>query len=170
MASKGHNPALRPFLPQDAALCAAIAEASITELTAEDYTEAQQEAWIAAVADEDSLRQKLAGQLTLIASLGGAPVGFVSLKGNDRLDMIYVHPGAAGQGVGSALCDAVEKLAGARGTARLTVDASDTAQSFFAKRGYVAQQRNTLPLGDEWLGNTTMTKELATGQAGKATQ
>ena len=42
------------------------------------------------------------------------------------------------------LVDALEKLAGARGAKTLTVDASDTAEPFFKKRGYVAKQRNTV--------------------------
>ena len=75
--------------------------------------------------------------------------------------MLYVHPAVAGQGIGMMLCDALEKLAGARGTKRLSVDASDAAQGFFQKRGFVAQQRNTVTVGGEWLANTTMTKQLA---------
>jgi putative acetyltransferase len=74
--------------------------------------------------------------------------------------MLYVHPNAAGQGVASALLDALEKLAGARGATKLTVDASDNAQEFFRKRGYAAQQRNTTTINGEWLANTTMQKPL----------
>jgi putative acetyltransferase len=40
----------------------------------------------------------------------------------------------------------------------MSVDASDSAQEFFAGRGYVGQQRNSISIGDEWLANTTMTK------------
>ena len=36
--------------------------------------------------------------------------------------MLYVHPAAAGQGVGTMLVDALEKLAAARGAKRLTAD------------------------------------------------
>ena len=32
---------------------------------------------------------------------------------------------------------------------------------FFEKRGYVAQQRNSISVGDEWLANTTLQKQLA---------
>jgi putative acetyltransferase len=60
------------------------------------------------------------------------------------------------------LTDALEKLAGARGASKLVVDASDTARGFFEKRGYVAQQRNSISVGDEWLANTTLHKQLAT--------
>ena len=35
------------------------------------------------------------------------------------------------------------------------------ARGFFERRGFVAQQRNTVFLGDEWLANTTMVKPLA---------
>ncbi len=79
--------------------------------------------------------------------------------------MLYVHPAAAGQGVGTMLYDAVEKLAAARGAAQLTVDASDTAREFFEHRGFRAEQRNTVSVGNEWLGNTTMKKKLAANEA-----
>ena len=154
------KPGLRPYLPVDAPICAAIAEASIAELTGDDYTESQQEAWIASFPDEDELAQRLSGQLTLVATLGESSVGFASLKGADHIDMLYVHPEAVGQGVAASLIDALEKLAAARGATKLTADVSDTAQGFFARRGYVAQQRNSIPRGDEWLANTTMTKAL----------
>jgi len=153
--------ALRPFLPADAPLLREIFRDSIEELTSDDYTEAQQEAWASAADDVGEFRNKLSGQLTLVATLEGSPVGFASLEGKDKIDMLYVHPATTGQGVGAMLIDALEKLAGSRGTARLTVDASDSARSFFEKRGYVAQQRNSISIGDEWLANTTLQKQLA---------
>lgn len=159
MSASRIKPGLRPFLPSDTAICAAIYEASISELTGEEYSEAQQEAWVAAL-EEAELGVRLGRQLTLIATLNDAPVGFASLKGPDHIDMVYVHPSAVGQGVGHSLCDALERLAGARGAVKLTVDVSDTAHHFFTKRGYVDYRRNTVPLGDEWLGNTTMHKTL----------
>ena len=155
--------ALRPFLPADAPLLAAIFVASIHELTSDDYSEEQQEAWASAADDEAGFGKRLASELTLIATLQGAPVGFASLKGNDQIDMLYVHPSAAGQGVGATLCDALEKLAGARGTTGLRVDASDSAVDFFRKRGYVAQQRNSVSINGEWLAKTTMKKTLGAG-------
>ena len=131
MAQALPKPALRPFLPADTPLLAAIFAASILELTGDDYSEVQQGAWAAAAEDEEAFGKRLASQLTLIATLQNSPVGFASLKGPDHIDMLFVHPGAAGQGVGAMLCDALEKLAGARGAKSLTVDASDTALDFF---------------------------------------
>jgi putative acetyltransferase len=154
------KPALRPFLAADTPVLAAIFAASIEQLTGDDYNEAQQQAWASAADDEDQFGKRLASELTLIATLQNSPVGFASLKGKDHIDMLYVHPGAVGQGVASMLCDALEKLAGSRGVKILTVDASDNAEAFFLKRGYVGMQRNTVTVNGEWLANTTMQKTL----------
>ncbi len=153
--------ALRPLLPEDVPLLAEIFRASIEELTAEDYSEAQQEAWAGAADDEEEFGARLADELTLVATLSGSPVGFAALADNKRIDMLYVHPIAAGQGAGAMLCDALERLAAGRGASELTVDASDTTRGFFEKRGYIARTRNTVSLGDEWLANTTMVKRFA---------
>ena len=163
MAQALLKPALRPFLAADAPMLAAIFTASVQELTGDDYSEAQQEAWAAVAEDGESFGKKLSGELTLIATMQNAPVGFAALKGIDHIDMLYVHPSVAGQGVGAMLCDALEKLAGARGAKNLSVDASDNALDFFKKRGYVAQQRNSVTVNGEWLANTTMRKTLANG-------
>src|SRR5579863_7849472 len=157
--------AMRPMLPADVPDLAEIFRASIEELTAEDYTEAQQRAWASAADDEEEFGQKLSGALTLVATFGGAAVGFASLADNTRIEMLYVHPAAAGQGAGAMLADALEKLAAARGANEMTVDASDAARSFFEKRGFKAQSRNTVTIGGEWLANTTMTKPLTAKEA-----
>ena len=159
--------AMRPMLPTDVPLLAEIFRAAIEELTADDYSEAQQEAWASAADDEQEFGKRLAGELTLVATYGGAAVGFGALAGSSKIDMLYVHPAAAGQGAGAMLADALEKLAAARGTKELTVDASDTARGFFEKRGFAAKTRNTVTLGGEWLANTTMSKPLA-GKVGAA--
>jgi len=154
------KPALRPFLPDDVETLVEIYQASVMELAEEDYSEAQREAW-AELATDEGFAKRLAEGLTLLATMEGTPVGFITLKGNEHVDFLYVHPAVAGHKVGAMLYDAIEKLARARGATRLTVDASDTAQPFFAKRGFQPQRRNTVPLGDEWLANTTMEKRLA---------
>ena len=164
------KPALRPYLAADTSVLAAIFAASIEQLTGDDYSEAQQEAWASAAADEEQFGKRLASELTLIATLQGSPVGFAALKGADHIDMLYIHPAAVGQGVASTLCEALEKLAAGRGAKSLTVDASDSALEFFTKRGYVAKQRNTVTVNGEWLANTTMQKTLADGAAPGAPQ
>ena len=169
MAQALPKAALRPMLPADAAYLAAIYRASVMELTGDDYSEAQQEAWADRSEDLD-FAQRLAKQLTLVATVASAPVAFVSLKGADQIDMLYVHPGVARQGIGTMLYDALEKIAASRGVKQLTVDASDTARPFFEKQGFEGVQRNTVLLGEEWLGNTLMKKALAKAPALRTVQ
>src|SRR5215217_3898746 len=100
MAQQVQKPALRPLLPADAPVLAEIYQASIEELTGEDYTEAQQAAWASLADDVAEFGARLAENLTLVATIGGSVVGFASLKGADHIDLLYVHPAAVGQGVG----------------------------------------------------------------------
>jgi putative acetyltransferase len=152
---------MRPMLPADAPLLAEIFRASIDELAADDYSDSQRKAWAAVADDEAAFGERLAKQLTLVGTMEGSPVGFASLKAPDVIDMLYVHPAAGENGVATMLVNALEKLAAARGAAKLTADVSDSAVEFFRKRGFVPQTRNTRPLGGEWLANTTMEKKLA---------
>src|SRR5260221_10465893 len=126
------NYPLRPFLAADTPLLAAIFVSAIEELTGDDYSEAQQEAWVAAAEDEDQFGKRLASELTLIATLQNAPVGFASLKGADHIDMLYVHPSVAGQGIATMLGDALGKIAGGRRAKKLTVDHSVNAEAVFS--------------------------------------
>ena len=115
--------------------------------------------------NEEEFGARLAAALTLVATFGGAAVGFAALADNTRIDMLYVHPAAAGQGAGAMLCDALEKLAASRGSKDVSVEASDSARGFFEKRGFTARTRNSVMLGGEWLANTTMVKPLTAKEA-----
>ncbi len=161
---------LRPFLPADTMALVDLFAQSIEELTADDYTEDQRLAWASTAEDAEAFAERLAGMVTLVVEVDGQYAGFGSLKDNSTLDMLYVHPYFAGQGVGTALAEALETLAAARGATALTVDASETAQPFFEGRGYVAMHRNSVPREDQWLTNTTMKKELGRGKGESAAE
>jgi putative acetyltransferase len=160
-ASAVPKPSLRPYLPADLPLLSEIRFAAIEELTVEDYDDEQRRAWASAAADEEAFSKSLAKGLTLVALIGGGPVGFISLQDGGLIDQLYVHPSVARTGVASALCDAIERLAAARGVPTLVTDASDTAKPLFEARGYRAVRRNTIEIDGQYLGNTRMTKALA---------
>lgn len=161
-------PTLRPYLPKDAPALADLFRASIEELTEEDYSPDQREAWASVADDVEDFGAWLGRLLTLVVDSDSGPVGFAALEDNAMIALLYVRPDFARRGVATLLCDALEKLAAARGTETLTTDASDTAQPFFTGRGYIARQRNTVLRNGEWLGNTTMTKTLAAAGKGSA--
>jgi putative acetyltransferase len=153
--------ALRPYLPADGKRCAVIFRSAIEEIASEDYSEGQCEAWAARADDEPAFVKNLAAMLTLVATEDGEIVGFASLKGADHVEMIFVDPEYARQGVGATLLDALEKIARARGATKLTAEVSDTAKPLFDARKFQSQQRNIKQIDEEWLGNTSMSKTLA---------
>ncbi|MFV0368581.1 MAG: GNAT family N-acetyltransferase [Hyphomicrobiaceae bacterium] len=152
---------MRPFMLADTPRLQDLYAQAIEELTQDDYDEDQRLAWMKRAADAEEFAQRLNNNLTILVDQDGDILGFASLKGNKEIDLLYVHPHAVGQGVGSALIDALERLATARGVEALTVDASDTAHEFFSRRGYGDVQRNSIPIGEVWLSNTTMSKPLS---------
>jgi putative acetyltransferase len=159
-ASTSPTPSLRPYRRSDLPQLSEIRYAAIEELTVEDYGEEQRQAWASAGNDE-ALGERLEKSLTFVALAGGRPVGFIALQDEGLIDQLYVDPAVARTGVASALCDAIERVAAARGINRLAVDASDTAKPLFEKRGFVAQRRSTVEIEGQWLGNTHMTKVLS---------
>ncbi len=74
MSAQAHPKlALRPYLAEDAAVLREIFRDSIADLTDEDYTPAQQEAWASAADDEKAFGKRLASQLTLVARSEARP-------------------------------------------------------------------------------------------------
>ena len=151
---------LRPYLPADARALRDLFAQSIEELTQDDYEEEQRLAWIEQAADAEAFAKRLSGAVTLVVQIGGEHLGFGALKGNTVLDMLYVHPHHAREGIGATLADALERLAAGRGAEAITAEASETAVLFFEKRGYMPMQRSAIPVDDQWLTCTTMKKQL----------
>jgi putative acetyltransferase len=165
MATSRGTPSLRPMLPADAPRLAALFRESVETLTEDFYDEGQRAAWAARADDEQAFAAMLAQSLTIVALIEKKIAGFAALRKNQTIEMLYVRPNFARQGVGSALLEALEKLAAARGTTMLEAQASDAARDFFTKRGYQGRNRNTIELDGEWLGRTRMTKRLVKDEA-----
>ena len=157
--------ALRPYLPADGSRCAAIFRDAIEFSAADDYDDDQRAAWAARADDEAAFGKRLAGRLTIVATLEGFVVAFATLEGAETLDMLYVDPAAGRRGVGGALIDALSKLAQARGAKRLTANASDVSKPLFERMKFVAERRSLVQLDDQWLGHTTMTRTFAAQSA-----
>jgi putative acetyltransferase len=106
-ASAFPKPSLRPYLASDLPLLSEIRFAAIEELTVDDYDEAQRRAWASATDDDEAFSKSLELGLTLVALIGGGPVGFISLQGGGLIDQLYVHPAVARTGVASSLVEAI---------------------------------------------------------------
>lgn len=99
-----------------------------------EYSPEEREAWAPAGMDAEAWGERFARSLTLLAFVEeGELAGFGNVFAEEGLlDCLYVGPRWQGRGIGAALCDALEPLAG--GTVR--VHASLTARGFFERRGY----------------------------------
>jgi putative acetyltransferase len=161
---------LRPFLPSDIASLVELIQASIYELASEDYSSDQCTAWCETLSDEAKLAERLSKSVTLLALHEDEPCGFIALKDNTTIDLIYTAPHFAQKGVATFLCGAIELLATGRKSTKLIVDASDTAIPLFTKLKFTPVQRNTVTINGQWLANTTMQKELNPNSAPPTTQ
>lgn len=130
---------------------------SVHTLCRSDYTPDQLSAWAPEDLDEAPWARRLQCQTFLLAEKDGALMGFASLEG-DYLDLLYVHPRHARRGVGTVLCDALERQCTGR---RITVHASLTARPFFARRGYRTVEPHQVERRGVTLINYFMEKELS---------
>ena len=153
--------ALRPAWPTDYENLGILFQASIEELAADAYSDEQRALWGAKADDQAAWAKHLSGCLTLVAEEDGEPVGFAAMRDNAVIENVHVHPDMAFMGVGRQLLDALERLAMARGSKKLSVAATDNALPFFERLGFVAMRRSTLSIGEEWLPSMVMDKALA---------
>ena len=154
------KPALRPFLVEDVPVVIEIFTSAIEELAAEDYGEAQLAAWVAQ-ADEEAFAARLAGQLTLVATLNHSP-GRVRIVARATMSSTCSMSTPRPPARASPRCwwTPWKNSPPPAERPRLSVDASDTAAPLFLKRGYTADRRITREVAGEWLGNTSMHKAL----------
>jgi putative acetyltransferase len=90
--------------------------------------------------------------------------GFASLlvraDGGAEVDLLYVDPSYAGQGVARRAVEAVESDARARGVTTLRADASLLAAPVFEHLGYAVVEHYDKPRGTVTFRNTWLTKHL----------
>ena len=75
--------------------------------------------------------------------------------------MAYVLPEVMGKGVAGVLCAVIEGRVRADGITHMTVDASQSAEGFFARRGWSLVQRQEVERRGVILQNCKMEKHLA---------
>lgn len=120
-----------------------------------DYTPEQLAAWADGQVDLSAWNTSFLAHHTLVAEEDGVVLGFADMDSSGYLDRLYVHKDRQGQGVASALCDALEDACPA---AVFTTHASLTARPFFEGRGYRVLRRQTVIRHGVALDNYVMEK------------
>ncbi|MNV40877.1 putative N-acetyltransferase YafP [compost metagenome] len=94
---------------------------------------------------------------------GGAIAGFADLQASGTIDMFFVAPAFARQGVARALMAHLHAQAAQRGITRLNAHVSLTAEPFFAAQGFAVEARQQVERAGVVLHNARMAKALVMG-------
>lgn len=125
-----------------------------------DYSAAQVEAWAPEIPAAEIWHRRMIERSTLIAEEDGALLAFAELEPNGHLDMFYCRADGVGHGVGGRLYQALEAKATELGLTRIFLEASITAQPFFARRGFRVVAQQTVVRRGVAMTNYKMAKSL----------
>lgn len=150
---------IRPLEPGDRAQLPELFRASIRGLAYRDYDPEQLHGW-ASEADADTFAAGLDQGVTVVALEFGRPVGFAQLAPLDYLNMLYVHPDSAGEGMATLLFQYLEDEARIAGVRSIRTHASHTARRFLAATGFRELETETVRRGGSELERLRMEKQL----------
>lgn len=145
---------LRPYRSEDCPSLAELFYQTVHTVNAQDYSPPQLDAWADGHPDLAAWDRSLSRYHTLVAVLDGRIVGFADMADNGYLDRLYVHKDYQGQGIASALCDALEQAV----SGPYETHASLTARPFFARRGYQVVKEQQVERKGVLLTNFVMRK------------
>jgi putative acetyltransferase len=134
----------------------------VREIGPAKYDDAQLRAWAHDVPDAIAWGERMLRNATFVAVRkdDDVPVGWIELEADGNVEMLYCAPEVAGRGVAGQLYDSAESLARERGLTRLTTAASRFAESFFRKRGWSVDERETVTQFGAGIQRARMSKTL----------
>ena len=147
---------IRPYRSPDCPALARLFFDTVHAVNARDYSPSQLAAWAPGPVDLPAWDRSFLSHTTLVAEEAGAIVGFADMASDGYLDRLYVHKDHQGQGVATALCDALEANLPAQ---TYTTHASITAKPFFLRRGYRVVREQQVERRGVWLTNFVMEKQ-----------
>ncbi|HEY1655541.1 MAG TPA: GNAT family N-acetyltransferase [Candidatus Tumulicola sp.] len=152
---------VRRFESPDAASVCEIFFRSVREVGPAKYEPAQLEAWAPRLPDPETWRRRCLELVTFVADDdAGETVGWIAMTREGCVDMLYCLHEATRRGIASELYVAVERSALDLGLPRLTARASAFAESFFKKRGWTVDERETVDCNGTPIERAVMSKIL----------
>lgn len=148
---------IRIATPEDGAAVCSILRRTIAQCCVEDHRndDSVLAAWLG-----NKTPENVAGWLqcpayhSLVAVRDARLIGVAILTRAGRIVLFYVAPEARLQGAGKVLLAAVEEQARRWGLHSVCVSSTLTAQSFYARQGYVAGEPRKAPYGVDAIGYT----------------
>jgi putative acetyltransferase len=151
---------IRDFVPGDETELRRIFMSSVHVNARGFYTEEQLHAWARADHDEEQWKARICTMRPFIAVVEGRLAGYADLRESGYIDHFFVAGDAARRGIGSVLMQHIHEVAAMRSLLRLSTDASLSAEAFFAKHGFLVDQRQTVVVRGVPLSNARMSKVL----------
>ncbi len=151
---------VRSYRAEDAAALGRVYHRAVRDGASARYGQAQVEAWSPQVPGGPAWAERLAAADTVVAVEGEDRIGFINVDASGYLDLAFVLPEVMGQGVSDMLYAVLESRARARGTRKLTTQASLLAEPFFARHGWRLVRRQEVEMGGVVLRNAWMEKPL----------
>ncbi|MGN1136480.1 MAG: GNAT family N-acetyltransferase [Oscillospiraceae bacterium] len=136
---------IREYEPSDCETLARLFYDTVHSVNIKDYTDEQVSAWATGEVDLTAWNNSFLEHFTVVAEDDGVIVGFGDIAENGYLDRLYVHKDCQHNGIGTAICDKLEKSVN---SLEFTVHASITAKPFFESRGYtVVKEQQVVRMG-----------------------
>ncbi|CAN7652237.1 GNAT family N-acetyltransferase [Acidovorax sp. LjRoot74] len=152
---------IRSFRPGDAPALRSVFHAAVHHLTSSHYSAEQRAAWGPAEHDATQWAARMQANQPFVAEAkDGAIAGFADLQPSGYIDMFFVAPAFARQGVGQALMAHIHAQAAQQGLVRLWADVSLVAEPFFAAQGFAVEARQAVERAGVVLHNARMGKAL----------
>ena len=147
---------IRRYLPIDCKEIITLFYNTVHNVNAKDYTKKQLDVWATGKENLNDWNKSLLNHYTLVATIAGVIVGFGDIDKSGYLDKLFVHKDYQQKGIGSVLCNELEKIS----PNKITVHASITAKPFFLKRNYTMIKKQEVIRKNISLTNFFMEKSL----------
>ncbi|MGN0551825.1 MAG: GNAT family N-acetyltransferase [Oscillospiraceae bacterium] len=148
---------IREYKPSDCEILAKLFYDTVHSVNIKDYTEGQVSAWATGEVDLTAWNDSFLEHYTVVAEEDGVIVGFGDIVENGYIDRLYVHKDHQHKGIGTAICDKLEKGVN---SIEYTVHASITAKPFFESRGYIVVKEQQVIRRGVFLTNYYMKKRI----------
>jgi putative acetyltransferase len=156
---------IREMRPEDSRAFLEVHHAAARGIAGQDYPPAVIEAWAPMPITDKHVEGVLLnpdGEYRVVAKINGLVVGIGALVlKNAELRACYVAPSASRQGVGSLIVQKIEHVAREHGLKTLDLDATVTAEAFYAAHGYGVRERGEHVLRGQRMACVKMHKVIA---------
>jgi nitroimidazol reductase NimA-like FMN-containing flavoprotein (pyridoxamine 5'-phosphate oxidase superfamily)/L-amino acid N-acyltransferase YncA len=128
---------IRTYTPSDLEAAVNLFTQTVHLVSSRYYSPEEVEAWAPSVPDMPAWCRYFDDRYTLVMDSGGVITGFGCLSADGgTVDMLFTHHAHQGEGIGSAILEALENEAVQRGATGVKLTVSATAWAFYIKRGY----------------------------------